>query len=432
MERALIASSDGHAMANMPDYKPYLPSKYQDEFSDFCEMYAKVGFRNTDPKSLGRRLDEGELNTFVREMHDSNKIDGTSDPYRRLEIMEAEGVVAEVLFPDFGLPFELFGPIQNAFSLETPPGAERWCPRTREHLVEGFRAHNRWLVDFCSVDPSRFVATAVTLFDDVDAAIKEIKWAKSAGFRGVLLPEFDEQAPLFHERYDPIWSTLEELDMPANIHVISSSTTPVLPYSGIPHPALSIPINHAVRVFRLHEILNHLIWGAVLERHPRLKVCFTESGSGWVIGALKEMDYSYDGSYLRSDVRDVLKRRPSQYFADQIYLGSSIFSRAEVGARNEIGVNNMCLGMDYPHHEGTVKDGTLSYLRATVGASHVPKDEARKILGENLIALWGLDKERLSGIAAKVGPSLDEILTPPTEDLFPLGDVHKPLSSSAL
>jgi hypothetical protein len=143
------------------------------------------------------------------------------------------------------------------------------------------------------------------------------------------------------------------------------------------------------------------------------------------------MDFSYEGSYLRSDIRQVLKRRPSQYFADQCFIGSSLFSRQEVEARHEIGLDKMCLGMDYPHPEGTFgAGGTREYLRATLGAAHVPKDEARKLLGENHIALWGLDKERLTALAERVGPAFDEILAPPTENLFPLGDVNKPLSSA--
>jgi len=46
--------------------------------------------------------------------------------------------------------------------------------------------------------------------------------------------------------------------------------------------------------------------------NPRLTVVFTEFGSSWVEGALLNMDYSYDGSYLRRDVREVIRSRPSE------------------------------------------------------------------------------------------------------------------------
>jgi hypothetical protein len=175
-------------------------------------------------------------------------------------------------------------------------------------------------------------------------------------------------------------------------------------------------------------VLTHLVWSGILERHPGLEVAFTEQGSAWIITALASMDYSYQGSYQRRAVRDVVRHKPSEYFRRQCWLGSSIFSRAEVEARHQIGLDAMCLGMDYPHHEGTfAAGGTTEYLRATLGAAGVPPDEARLLLGGNAITRWGFDHDRLRDLADRFGPSLDLLLTPPDDDLFPRGDVHKPL-----
>jgi hypothetical protein len=71
--------------------------------------------------------------------------------------------------------------------------------------------------------------------------------------------------------------------------------------------------------------------------------------------------------------------------------------------------------------------GTTEYLRATLGAADVPKDEARQLLGGNAIAKWGFDPAALRPLADRIGPELDHLLSAPTEDLFPRGDVHKPL-----
>jgi predicted TIM-barrel fold metal-dependent hydrolase len=415
----------------MPEYRPYLPAKYRDDFDLFCRLYAKYGFRNFDAESLRNRLDSDVLDQWVRDMHDSGKVDGNSDPARRLEIMEAEGISAEVLFPDFGLPFELFPPLRQVVKTDLPRGAGKFHPRTSVHLDQGFRAHNRWLVDFCSIAPFRFAPMACVLFDDVDAAVREIGWAREAGFKGVLLPIFDEQTPLFHERFERIWSTLEDLEMPVNTHVVNSGAVPLRPFLGAPHASSMVAVNMGQFMSSCHEILTHMIWGGVLERHPGLRVCFTEQGSSWVIGKLREWDFRFDGSYFRRDIREVLKRPPSEYFRGQCFLGSSLFSREEVEARHEIGLEQMLLGMDYPHHEGTFgAGGTREYLRATLGAVHVPPDEARQMLGQNHIGRWGLDGSRLAELAGRIGPPLDEILTPPTENHFPRGDVNKPLAAN--
>jgi hypothetical protein len=91
------------------------------------------------------------------------------------------------------------------------------------------------------------------------------------------------------------------------------------------------------------------------------------------------------------------------------------------------------LGMDYPHHEGTLAAaGTTEYLRATLGAEHVPVEEARMMLGGTAIDLWGLDPGTLRAVADRIGPDMDTVLTPPSRDLFPRGDVHKPLGALIL
>jgi hypothetical protein len=57
-DRTLIVSSDGHAVAVMPEYGPYLPAAYREDFREFCEVFAREGARTVDPASLRNRLDE--------------------------------------------------------------------------------------------------------------------------------------------------------------------------------------------------------------------------------------------------------------------------------------------------------------------------------------------------------------------------------------
>src|SRR5262249_50272790 len=162
----------------------------------------------------------------------------------------------------------------------------------------------------------------------------------------------------------------EDLDMPVNTHAGMSSVSKNVAgvagmFAAVPSPACANPLMTAVAFFHAHQILHHMIWGGVLERHPRLQLAFTEQGAGWVVAALRGMDYSWERSYLRRDVREVVKSKPSEYFARQVHLGASLFSRAEAEARYEIGVQKIGIGMDYPHHEGTwaAGPGHLEYLR---------------------------------------------------------------------
>ena len=84
----------------------------------------------------------------------------------------------------------------------------------------------------------------------------------------------------------------------------------------------------------------------------------------------------------------------------QCYLGSSLFSRAEIEARHRIGVDKMMIGIDFPHSEGAWRYGTRNYVKATFGTEHVPASEARQMLGQTAADVFGF-----SHLAALEKPS---------------------------
>ncbi|GAA0607922.1 amidohydrolase family protein [Sporichthya brevicatena] len=427
-ERTLIVSSDGHAVAVMPEYGQYIPASHREDFAEFCEVFAREGARTVDPASLRNRLDEELVADWIENVIDPGRLAGQTDPHQRVKELDAEGIAAEVIFPDFGLPWELHPPLKAAII---------GYSRSPEKIEIANKAHNRWLADFCAEYPDRLGGLAVVSFADVEDTVAEIRWAKEHGLVGIVLPTLPDTTPFFDRAFDPIWDALEELEMPAASHTAISAVTTYMPTGSlmkVPHPACAVPIMTAQAYFFTQQILNHMVWGGVFERHPNLRLSLTEQGTGWVVSALAGMDYSWESSYLRRDVREIVKRKPSEYFARQVFLGSSLFSRAEAEAeaRHAIGVDKICIGMDYPHHEGTwgAGPGTTEYLRATLGAAGVAPAEARRMLGENAADLWGFDRSALADIASRIGPDMTELLTPPTEDHFPRGDVHKPLATA--
>ena len=143
----------------MLDYRPYLASKYHDEFDTWVATY-EIPFEDL----LG---DLGERNW-------------NSD--RRQRDMEADGVVAEVIYPNTVPPFYP----KSSLTFQPPAAdagdtARRWA---------GLQAHNRWLADFCAQLPGRRAGIAQIMLHDIPAAVAEIRWAKDNGLTGgVLLPE---------------------------------------------------------------------------------------------------------------------------------------------------------------------------------------------------------------------------------------------------
>jgi hypothetical protein len=86
----------------------------------------------------------------------------------------------------------------------------------------------------------------------------------------------------------------------------------------------------------------------------------------------------------------------------------------------------MMLGMDFPHHEGTLLETTKEYLRASLGWAHVPEQEARQMLGLNAVGVFGFDVDKLQAIADADGFRPSDILVEPSEEFYPRGDIHKP------
>jgi Amidohydrolase len=152
-----------------------------------------------------------------------------------------------------------------------------------------------------------------------------------------------------------------------------------------------------------------LIWGGVLERHPDLRVVFTEQGSSWIPRLLQLMDWQWENDM--GGMHQLIPRRPSEYWTRQGMLGASLFSFAEAELRNEIGLNQMMWGNDFPHFPCNSLGKLPRYLARTLGASGMPQSEAEAIVGGNAVRFYNLDVDKLSTIAERVGPTVDDVLS---------------------
>ena len=395
----VIISSDCHAGADLRDYKPYLERRWHDEFDAWAATYSDA-WADIDTESEYK----AGVSSFLSPVNwDSNK---------RLEALESEGIVAEVVFPNTTPPFFPNG-------LLAAPG-----PRTRDEYERrwaGLRAHNRWLKDFCDAAPGRRFGAAQLFIDDVDDTVAEIRWAKDAGLAQVLLPS-DHHAKL-HDLYrrslDPIWAVCEELDMPIGRHGSTVGSTD--------EPA-SVAAAHACGVYETlyfgHRTLFQVVLSGVFERFPGLKMVFTELGAGtWAVDAAAGLDGFCAAARMEGTIAemfagaavDQLAMRASEVVRRNCYFGSPLLA-PDIARRSEIGIDRMMWGADFPHHEGTVPY-TLQVLRATL--SGVPDDERRELLGGTAAALYGADLEALQVIADEVGYTPAQVAAPLTPDEIP-------------
>ena len=304
--------------------------------------------------------------------------------------MDADGVVAEVIFPGGG--FGTISPFNaGLMTYQYEQSPELW--------LEGCRAYNRWLADFCAEVPGRRAGVGLITVDDIDAAVADVRWLREHQVSGgIILPVDTNGHPFYnHPRYEPLWSVCEDLAMP--IHTHSGWT----PNYGNHDGSLGIFLFEIT--WFAHRPLWFLIWSGVFERHPALRFVMTEQGAGWAKDALDQLDSNYEIPMFRH-LRRQLPRKPSEYFQQSCFLGGGLFEADERGVRHEIGADKLLWGSDYPHIEGTWPH-TAESLRA--GFAGVPRDEVAIMLGGNAAKVYEFDVAKLMPLAAEIGPKLTSI-----------------------
>jgi predicted TIM-barrel fold metal-dependent hydrolase len=382
--RYTVISADCHAGATYAEggFLDYVDSKHRGPLREEMELLARE-----QEERMGKLF----AAEFMSEQDGSEAAlaggrSGAWDPSRRLQELEADGIVADIIFPD--------GSQNNAAPFQTAngPGAIG-----ADHGLQavGAWAYNRWLAEFCAHTPGRHAGIAIVTIHDVEEAVAQIVWAKEHGLRGVLLPSAVGSLPFYHHpRYEPIWSACEERNLPLHTHV--GSATP--DYGDLPG---SGPLFAYESLWFSHRPLWFLIWGGVFERHPGLKMVFAEQGADWVPDTVRIMDNMYLHMFRHEQKR--LSLRPSEYWSRQCYVEAMFLSRREARMREDIGVANMLWGSDYPHYEGSWPRSKELVARAL---ADVPHDERRAILCENAATLYGFDLAELDPIAASVGPEI--------------------------
>jgi predicted TIM-barrel fold metal-dependent hydrolase len=168
--------------------------------------------------------------------------------------------------------------------------------------------------------------------------------------------------------------------------------------------------------FFTHRSLTHMLVSGVFERFPDLKLVLTEQGATWIPALLdqldgfhKEMTATGRIGELRFDVTNMLPKLPSEYFANNCWLGASFPSPAEVGVLDTIALDRYMWGSDYPHKEGTYPYTKESLRRSF---SSLPEADLRKIFSENIARVYGFDLAALAPLAEEFGPTPEEIAVP--------------------
>lgn len=284
-----------------------------------------------------------------------------SDPDLRIKDMERDNVDAEVMYGILGAASKL---------------------ADHDAANEMYRIYNDWLKDFCSKYPDRQIGLACLPYGDIPAAVEEIYRVKDLGLRGIELSCSWDMEPMYHPMWEPLWQAINEVGLPLHFHTFPAVSPQRM--QNLEGKTRRAAMFTTVSGFQMNliNIIAAIIGGAVLERYPNVRVALGESGIGWLPYALDRMDFEWDDRF-----HDLgLKMKPSDYWRRQC---KATFQFDNIGTKlvDDIGVESLMWGSDYPHGDGVWPDSDR-YIKEQFG--HLPADVARKITCDNAIEFYGL------------------------------------------
>ena len=221
------------------------------------------------------------------------------------------------------------------------------------------QAHNRMMLDFCSVD-ARLLATAYVPLEDLEQARLTTKDAIQLGAKALLVPSrCPQQHSPSHAGLDAVWAQAQEAGLPVLFHVGGEDKlNPVYKRNGGPpvpdfhggddnFTSVSyMPIPHAVM-----QTLSTLIFDGVFDRFPQLKWGAIELGAAWVPGWMRAMD-SAAHAFMRNETRlQALSAKPSEIVRRQ--FRATPYPHEDTGWIVANSGDEVCLfSSDFPHVEG--------------------------------------------------------------------------------
>ena len=255
------------------------------------------------------------------------------------------------------------------------------------------RAHNRGMLEFCSVDPRLLPSLYVPLCDPEQAASAAGDALRDGAAALLVASGCPPRYSPSHSDLDPVWAQAQEADIPVVFHVGGTGTLidPHYFVNGKPIPPdfhggeenfrsvdyMGIPVPPA-------QTLATMIFDGVLERFPELHIGVIEQGAIWVPSWLRQMESAFEAFVRHEERLRDLSLRPSDYVHRQVRF--TPYPTEDVGwIVAQAGADLVLFSSDYPHVEGGRKP--LERFEASLGDAS--EDVRRQFYCDNFRFLMG-------------------------------------------
>ena len=394
-----MISVDDHVVEPPDVWTSRVPAKFRDACpqpadEDGTIVWRFAGKQKPIAELGGRLFAEGsgkrDLVDFPERYEDLRP--GCFEPVARVADLDAAGIESSLCFPSF----------------------PRFCGQEFTEIADRdlglacVQAYNDWMIDEgCGTVPGRLIPLIILPLWDAGLATAEVERCAAKGARAVAFSENPAALglPSVHDRgryWDPVFAACAEAGMPVCTHIGSSSR---LPYTSDDAPPLVVA---TLPSFLAASSLADWLYSGLFVRYPRLKLCLSEGGIGWIPAIVERADYVFEryaprlktgtgfgltgmGSVDAGEFNDgSVDVRPSELFRDHVY-GCFIDDRHGAASIEEIGVDNVMVECDYPHGDSSWPH-TGQLIRDQI--AHLSTEDRDKVLAGNARRVFELDGDR--------------------------------------
>ncbi len=370
-------SADSHIVEPANCYSDYIIAKYKDSAPTIKrdaagnDVYIIPGMTSTIPLGLvaaaglsPEELAERRQGCTFDQLHKSGY-----DAKFRVADQDRDGVAAEIIYPSVGMAL-----------CNHPDFA---------YKTACFHAYNEWLANYVSNAPEgRLFGLGQTSCESVEQTIKDLEDCKKKGFVGIMMPGNPKEADYEHPMYDPLWERAVELGLPLSFHILTSKNSSVDEVLT----ARGSKVNGFMNIIRgVQDVLGVFVLGGVFDRHPKLKFIAAEADAGWLPHYSYRMDHAYKRHGLWLTGSQSLKKLPSEYISDNVWLTF----QDDWSAFNVVHLMNprkLVWANDFPHSDATWP-WSQEMLEKHTG--HLTAQEKRWIMRENIIDCYNLPVDKI-------------------------------------
>ncbi len=328
-----------------------------------------------DPTGIKHLGSEFAFRKQVQEVHP-----GASQVAPRLALMDQQGVWAQLVYPNtVGFGGQQLGKVAD---LHLRDACAEFYNNAEVAELQVQNPTNRTVPYGCDA-----------LVRDVASCVREdrpvVEGAEAGrGQHYARIPKRHGLRTLSTDHWTPFFSALEDYDMALNFHIGASATQSN--YAGIaPWPTRDadekLALGSAMIFLSNGRVIANLIFGGILERHPRLRVASVESGVGWLPFFLQALDYQLADT--APNLQKKLSLKPSEYFRRQMAACFWFESDLLIPSIEWLGVDNCLFETDFPHPTCLYPDPVT---RALEVFKDVDETFRRKAFGGNAIRFYGL------------------------------------------